>query len=298
MSSVPKISIGMPAYNSAATICSTIESLLGQSFGDFELIVSDNASTDSTRDIVERLAQQDSRIRYVRQTENIGANRNYTHVARIARGEYYKWTSSSDWYSPSFLEKCLIPLEQRDDAVLAAPRTRLFNGDIATASDYEHDIEVLDSSPAARLRRLTSELRLNNAVNGLIRTGSLRRTRLIAPFYHADVVLMGHLAMLGKILRVDEFLFYRRMEVPAAPASRDPVAWRKHHYPRVTSEMLFQSWKLYFGWMWACVATPMSLAERAQVLNHLARMCYWDKRLLIDDIRGAFAYATRRVVHK
>ncbi len=117
MSSIPKISIGIPAYNSAATIGVCIASLLGQSFGDFELIVSDNASTDSTRDIVERLAQQDRRIRYVLQPENIGANQNYSYVARVARGEYFKWASSSDWCAPGFLEKCLTSLDQNRDAV-------------------------------------------------------------------------------------------------------------------------------------------------------------------------------------
>jgi glycosyltransferase involved in cell wall biosynthesis len=298
MSSIPKISIGMPAYNSAATIGASIKSLLEQSFGDFELIVSDNGSTDSTRDIVEGLAQLDRRIRYVCQPENIGANLNYSSVARAARGEYFKWASSSDWCAPTFLAKCLISLEQNDDAVLAAPRTRLFNNELTTATDYTYDIEVLDFTPVARLVRLTSNLRLNNAVNGLFRTKSLRRTRLFDAFYHADIVLMGHLAMLGKIIRVDEFLYYRRMEVATATALQDPVAWRKHHYPQMSARVLFQSWKRNCGWMRACMATPMSTAERMRVVNYLLRMCFWDRQSLVDDVQGAFQYATQRVLRK
>jgi glycosyltransferase involved in cell wall biosynthesis len=298
MSVIPKISIGMPAYNSGATIRASIESLLGQSFGDFELIVSDNASTDATRDIVESLAQQDCRIRYVCHPENIGANLNYSSVARAARGEYFKWASSSDWCARTFLARCLISLEQNDDAVLAAPRTRLFAGDLTTATDYMHDIEILDSSALARVVELTSNLRLNNAVNGVIRMEALRHTRLIDLFYGADVVLMGHLAMLGKIIRVDEFLYYRRMEVATATALQDPVAWRKHHYPELSARVLFQSWKQWFGWMRACMATPMSVTERTQVLNYLAQMCYWDRRSLMNDVQGAFQYATQRVLRK
>ncbi len=298
MSLTPKISIGMPTYNSAATIGASIESLLGQSFEDFELIISDNASTDSTRDIVEGLAQQDRRIQYMRQPENVGANRNYSSVARAARGEFFKWASSSDWFAPTFLSKCLISLEQNDDAVLAAPRTRLFAEDLRSATDYAYDIEILDSSPVARLVRLTANLRLNNAINGLIRMKSLRRTRLIDSFYGADEVLMGQLAMLGKVIRVDEFLYYRRMEAATAAGQRDPIAWRMHHYPQTSARVLFQSWKKSLGWMRACMATPMSIAERRQVLNYLVRMCYWDRRSLMQDVQGAFRYATERVLRK
>ncbi len=298
MSSTPKISIGMPAYNSAATIRDAIESLLGQSFGDFELIVSDNSSTDCTLAIVRSLAEHDRRIRYVCQAENIGANRNYSSVARVARGKFFKWASSSDACAPTFLEKCLISLEQNEDAVVAVPRTRLFAGDLTTAIDYMHDVEILHSSPLARLIKLTSGKRLNNAVNGLIRMEALRRTRLIEPFYHADVVLMGHLAMLGKIILVDEFLYYRRMEVATATTLQDATAWRKHHYPEMSGRVLFQSWKNCLGWIYAWIATSMPIGDRLQVLNYLTRMCYWDRHLLFADVRGAFEYATQRVLRK
>jgi glycosyltransferase involved in cell wall biosynthesis len=297
MSTVPKICIGMPAYNSEATIGVAIESLLGQSFGDFELIVSDNASTDSTRDIVESFAQHDRRICYVRQSENIGANRNYTAVARAARGEYFKWAASSDWCAPTFLEKCLMSLEQNSDAVLAAPRTRLFAGELATAIDYEYDIEVLDFTPAARFITLRNNLALNNSVNGLIRRESLRRTRLLDPFYGADIVLLGQLAMLGKIVRLDEFLYYRRMEVATATSLQDFESMRKHHYPQMSAKVLFQTWKLYCGWIRACTRTRMSMAERTQVLSCLVRMCYWDRRSLEHDIWDAFQYAKQRVLN-
>jgi glycosyltransferase involved in cell wall biosynthesis len=296
MSSIPKISIGMPTYNSAVTIGASIKSLLVQSFEDFELIVSDNASSDSTRDVVESLASQDRRIRYVCQPENIGANRNYSAVARMARGEYFKWASSSDWCAPTFLAKCLIALEHNEDAVLAAPLTRLFAGNPDTATDYLHDIELLDCGPVARLVKLTSGKRLNNAVNGLIRMNALRRTRLMDPFYRADIVMMGHLALLGKFIRVEEFLYYRRMEAATATVLQDSVAWRKHHYPQLSARILFQTWKNHCGWMYACMSTPMSMAERRQVFNYLLRMCYWDRRSLLNDVQDALRYAVRGVL--
>lgn len=293
MRASPLVTIGMPAFNSAATIRSSLESLLAQTFSDFELIVSDNASTDSTRDIVEELARLDPRIRYVRQAENIGANGNYSYVAQVARGAYFKWAASSDLCAPDFIEKCLAALENNGDAVLAAPRTSMFSGDISAAVLFEQDIEILDASPAARIGRLHTTLTYNNALNGLIRMEALRKTRLIEPYYQADVVLIGHLAMLGKIVRVNEYLYYRRMEVATATSLQDRTAWRRHHYPNLSARILFQAWKRYLGWMRACFASPMPFLEKIRVIIFVARLCYREKRLLWTDVCAAFSYFSR-----
>jgi len=293
MSATPRISIGMPAYNGAATIGSSIEALLAQTFGDFELIVSDNSSTDSTRDVVEALVRQDTRVRYVRQPTNIGANMNYTYVATVARGEYLKWASASDWCAPTFLDRCLGALERDSDAVLAVPRTRLFEGEPSKARDYARDIAILDDRPFDRLKRLITTISLNNAINGLIRLPALRRTRLIEPYHTADMVLMGHLAMLGKFVLVDEPLFFRRMEPATATALQDADAVRRHHYPQLSARTLLQNWKRQAGWFRAVAAAPMPLGERARALSHMARRCYWDRAILLDDLRGVWRYATQ-----
>ncbi|OGW48861.1 MAG: hypothetical protein A2V62_02665 [Nitrospirae bacterium RBG_19FT_COMBO_58_9] len=104
-------------------------------------------------------------------------------------------------------------------------------------------------------------------------------------------MLIGQLAMLGKIVLVDEYLYYRRMEAATATALQDPVAWRKHHYPKLSARVLFQTWKRYTGWLRACLRTPMSIVERAQVLNYLLRMCYWERRSFLNDLLGALRYA-------
>ena len=294
MTMVPRVSIGMPVFNGAATIKHSIESLLRQTFSDFELIVSDNASTDSTRDIVEKLAKADPRIRYVRHAENRGANGNYSYLALVSRGEYFKWATSSDMCAPKFIEQCLFALERDPQAVLAAPRTSLFAGDILSAKPYDGDIEILDSTPSERLRKLRSSLGLNNVLNGLIRLDALRQTRLIEPYYQADIVLVGHLALLGKILLVNEHLYYRRMEVATATALQDRVAWRKHHYPTVSARMLFQSWKKCAGWLHAGISTPVPFSEKIRVLTLVARMCNWERRKLWDDLQSALQYFLRR----
>lgn len=283
----------MPTYNSAETISASIESLLGQSYADFELIVSDNASTDLTREVVEALAHQDQRIRYVRQPENAGVCPNYTYVAQVARGEFFKWSTSSDWCAPTFLERCLDELLTHDDAVLVAPRTRLFQTNLSTAQDYALDIDLLDDEPSARLMSLIRTLALNNAMNGLIRMSALRDTRLVEPYIGADIVLMGHLALLGKFRLVDERLFYRRMDPKTATVLQDvPTKWR-HHYPRQSARTLFQGCKRQLGWVRTVLSAEMSIGERLRCLETVARQCYYDRRAFLEDLNGLWSYCTR-----
>ena len=75
MATTPKISVVMPAYNARETIAEAVDSILGQTFGDFELLVFDDASTDDTPEILARYAASDGRIRVFRSEQN----KNYTH---------------------------------------------------------------------------------------------------------------------------------------------------------------------------------------------------------------------------
>ncbi len=290
----PRVTIGIPVYNGAATLEETVQSLLAQTFTDFELVISDNASTDATGEIAQRLVQQDSRIRYIRQQVNIGANGNYSAVVRAARGEFLKWCSASDWCAPTFLEQCVRALDAHPDAVLAAPRTRLFEKTITVARDYAYDIAISGDTPSVRFRDIMDRLKLNNAFNGVIRVSALRQTRLIEPYFEADLVLMGHLAMLGKFVLVEEALYYRRMEVSSSTTMQSPSERLRHHYPVVTARTLFQECKQQVGYFRAGLSAPMNLRERARVVGFLIRRLAWERDALMDDVRNLWRYAMRR----
>lgn len=294
MTTSPVISIGMPAFNAEATIGMAIEGILKQTCGDFELIISDNASTDATQDLVEGYRARDPRIRYERQATNIGANPNYAEVLKHARGEFFKWSSSNDWCAPTFLERCLQTLRSHQDTVLVAPRTRLFQGTPDIHQDYPWDVEVLDETPSARFRTLRSTLALNNAMNGLIRTSALRRTRLMEPYLGADMVLMGQLALLGKFRLLEERLFYRQMDAGSATALQDRATVWRHHYPQLNGRALFQGVKRQLGWLKVVSTSPVPSGERARLLLEVARRCYWERDLIWKDLRGAWHYYTRR----
>ena len=99
----PRVSIGLPVYNGENFLEFALDSILGQTFQDFELIISDNASTDATESICRRYAAKDSRIRYYRNPNNQGAAQNYNRVFALARGEYFKWAAHDDVCKPNYL---------------------------------------------------------------------------------------------------------------------------------------------------------------------------------------------------
>lgn len=117
MSTKTKVSIGLPVYNGEQFIREKLESLISLPFNDFELIISDNASTDSTPLICEEFAKKDNRICYIRQKKNIGPLPNFRFVLEEAKSDYFVWTAVDDKMSPGFLEKNIKILESKKNIV-------------------------------------------------------------------------------------------------------------------------------------------------------------------------------------
>lgn len=290
--STPRVTIGIPVYNGEQTVASTIECFLVQTFEDFELVIGDNASTDATLDIANRYAAADRRIRVLRSPVNRGVHKNYSAVVREARGEYLKWASCNDWCAPDFVERCVAVLDARADVVLTYPRTRLFDATLDDAEDYEDGLDLQFESPSERLLRLLSRIRLNNAMNGLIRVDALRRTRLIPDYRTADVVMLGHLALLGKFVEIPDRLFYRRMNRESAAYLRSEPEKAQFFHPGQGSEMLFQHWRSQAGWLAMVMHARIPVAEKARIMPRLLKNSYWGWRNLARDVREAGRYLT------
>ncbi len=288
--STPRVTIAIPVYNGERTVASTIECFLMQTFEDFELIIGDNASTDATLDITNRYAAADRRIRVLRNPVNRGVHKNYSAVAREARGEYLKWASCNDWCAPDFVERCVAVLDARADVVLTYPKTRLFDATLDDAEDYEDGLNLQFESPSERLLRLLSRIRLNNAMNGLIRVDALRQTRLIPDYRTADIVMLGHLALLGKFLEIPDRLFYRQMNRESAAYLRSEPEQAQFFHPGQGSEMLFQHWRSQTAWVAMVMHARIPVAEKVRIMPRLLKNSYWGWRNLARDVREAGRY--------
>lgn len=132
MSKSPCVSIGLAVYNGEKYLKKALDSIIRQSFSDFELIISDNSSTDSTQRICEQYVSQDERIRYYRNNKNIGAPRNFNRTLEFASGKYFKWAASDDVLASDFLRKCVAILDKDTSVVLCHSITGRIdeNGDL------------------------------------------------------------------------------------------------------------------------------------------------------------------------
>ncbi len=190
MATVPRLSVGLPVYNSSTYVAESIEAILGQTFGDFELIISDNASTDDTGDICRSYLQQDSRVRYFRQPWNVGLAPNHNFVVEHASADLFKWASGDDLYARDLLEKCVAALDADPGVVLAHSWTAMINGngDFVQANDY-----ALQTSAARAPERFRSLLNDSGGDDdgGVIRRDVLLRTAMKESYHHADRTIIG-----------------------------------------------------------------------------------------------------------
>ena len=128
--STPKISIGIPVYNGEKFIRKCIESVLQQTNRNFELIISDNASTDSTPEICKEFLNKDNRITFVRQNKNMGRLWNFHFLVTKAVGEYFVWVPVDTFLLPEFLERNIAVLESQDKVVGCISKIKVVDNSI------------------------------------------------------------------------------------------------------------------------------------------------------------------------
>ncbi len=281
---MPLVSIGMPVFNGAHSVAASLDSLLAQTCRDFELIICDNASTDATPEVCARYAARDARIHYYRNPQNLGVNPNYNLVLARASAPFFKWASANDLCAPTFLERCLAPLQADPAVVLAYPRTTLIDAADQVIGPYADGLDLREDDPCLRLRRALDRLRLNNVMNGVIRRATLARIPPIGGYPPADLALVIELALYGKFVEVPEPLFLRRFDRDSTLSLRDERDWLRFHDPTLRSRMLLSRWRLhaaYFGAVWRA---PLSRGARRRALGCLVRQLYWSRGQLWADL--------------
>jgi glycosyltransferase involved in cell wall biosynthesis len=287
---MPRVSIAVPAYNSERYIAQSIESLLAQSFGDFELIISDNASTDGTADICRRYAALDSRVRYVRRQENIGGPGNFRYVWSLCSGEYHKWSTADDYWAPEFLAQSVAVLDTQPDVVLCYPKTRLIDSAGAPIRDYEDTLHLVATSPRQRFNDLLRLIGLCNAHLGLIRRAAMARTGLIGSERNSDTHFLAELTLYGKFWLLPEILFFRRFHEESSSWNRSDAERQRAYYdpgrmqPRAMHTV--RKYRRLFG---AVMRAPVGSRQRIGLVSDLCRYARWERQALAREIYSRVA---------
>jgi glycosyltransferase involved in cell wall biosynthesis len=274
----PRVSIGLPIYNAEKYLEEALDSILAQTYTDFELIISDNASTDRTQEICLKYAQRDPRIRYHRNEKNVGAAPNYNVVFQLAKGEYFKWAAHDDNIAPEFLSKCVEALDQNPDAVLCMTKTRLIDerGSHVRDVEYKKTTDADLPNPAQRFRNFLLFNMSGNFLYSLIRVRGMEQTLLHGNFTSADLVFLAELALYGRYHVVPEYLFIRREH----PGQSTKGAWKseraRHSWfdTSLANKIVLPKWRFLFQCLHAVKRAPLNLFDRIHCYTTVIRWIF------------------------
>lgn len=243
----PAVSIGMPVYNEGRFLKPALVSLLAQDYTDFELVISDNASTDDTRIICETFASKDRRIRYVRSEKNQGAVRNFNRVFELSAGKYFMWAGGHDLWHPSFISRSIDVLEKESSVVLCYPLIACIDEEGRPMAVEPTRLDTRSMGVTSRLNCVIWGLNRCDLIYGLMRSEALRQTRLFRATLSPDNIIVAELSMVGSLAYLPEPLFFlrcaRKNETYVEAALRGVATF---YPPDQTPRFFFPSWR-YVG---------------------------------------------------
>ncbi len=301
----------MPVYNGEEYLQIAIDALLVQTFQDFELIISDNCSTDRTAKICQMAAASDSRVRYVRQATNLGSVANFNALIDLATGEYFKWAAHDDVMEPTFVERCVEALDQNPSIAWCHSQSDMIDADgrslLELLPDTDEELQIGDdgqrswkghprsgyASPDPIQRFEGVILGTNWCVDsyGLFRLATLKQTRRLLYFYGAEKVLLAELSLLGGYYEIPELLFCQRVHdkasgtLESAKAQAEFAGSKPSRYPFISSRLAIL--KAHCG---AVLRAPLAFTQKLRglfvVFCYVFQLKKW-RRTMLSWIRGS-----------
>jgi glycosyltransferase involved in cell wall biosynthesis len=288
MEAVPRVSIGLPVYNGEVYLEDAIRSALAQSFSDLELVICDNASTDRTEEIARDLAAGDRRIRYLRNSRNLGASGNFGLAFYESRGELFKWLAHDDRLEPAYLAATVAALDDAPEVVLCNTTVDCIDERGEVLARYT---SVLGDAGGARPaeRFATMVLRSHTCVDmfGLVRRSALVGSLLISGFHGADRALLAQLALRGRLLQLPEPLLQVREHGKRYTRQKaDPALRRLWHSSEKAASKTLPTLRLYREYLRLVRTEQLSPGDRRACHRVLARWWFanWNSLRVATDL--------------
>ena len=304
MTRVPKVTIGIPVYNGENYLADTLDSILSQTFEDFEVLITDNASTDGTEAICMAYAERDPRVRYHRHPQNLGAAPNYNDVFHRSQSEYFKWSAHDDLIEPTFLAECVSVLDTQPDVGVAFT---MF--DSIDSEGVRIDVGIPRpglGSPdvSTRVRTAIYPYRQGGAsdaaIFGLMRRTTLDRTKLHGSYTGSDRTILMELALLGPFFQVPERLFLNR-DHPSRSIRIGRGANKRGHHREAwfdTSRaglIVFPNWRRLGEFIEAILRAPITAVDKSRSLRVVSGwVLRGNWRRLGNDVRVGIAAAANQ----
>ena len=283
---IPRVSVGMPVYNGERYIKETIESILGQTFTDFELVISDNASTDRTEEICRKYCSLDRRVRYYRNRENIGGSGNYTRVFELSLAPYFKWAAHDDLCAPTFLGKCVDVLDRNPAVAICYPGSAFIDQHGAVIAGHDAACNLRSPRPSKRVHQFLADADTHCfPIYGVIRRNVLKKTSLVAPYISSDQTLLLQLALMGEFYEVQEPLFFFREHPQRSIWQFKTFAgYAGWHDPSKQSRIQMPCWRLAFEFLRSVARAEIQWREAKDSYVSVAKWCWWHRSSLVRDL--------------
>lgn len=283
MDKIPKVSIGLPVFNGEQFLEEAIDSILAQTFDDFELIISDNASTDRTGEICRYYQSKDRRIRYRRNETNLGGANNANLTFLLSQGKYFRWAAYDDICSPQLLEKCLEVLDSDPSVVLTYGQTIKIN-DLGEIIGGTFSPLGESNSPHERFLEIANRDHQCEVIYGLYRSDILRLTSLQKNYTDSDRTLLCELGLYGKFYQIQEPLFRKRYHLKNQYHDwRTRMAWFDD---RFIGKIVFPNWIQIYNFFVIINRSPLSIKEKLLCyFNVIGPILFRNSRELLRDLK-------------
>ncbi|MFB3888915.1 MAG: glycosyltransferase family 2 protein [Candidatus Bathyarchaeia archaeon] len=260
------MTIGVPVFNGERFLAQALDSILSQTFQDFQVIISDNASFDKTEAICHEYAAKDDRIRYYRNAVNLGVSANFNRVFRLSSSDYFKWAAYDDIHAPDFLEKCVSVLDSNPNVSLCHSRTGRIDCHGARVGEYGVPRKIDSDKLHERFENLIC---MDNdawvLMYGLMRSSTLKRTHLLGSYIGSDRNLLAEISLFGQCYEIPELLFFRR-EHSESYTDRANVTYSEKlkwwTNVEVKEKAVFPYWRICLEYFNSVSSTPISWADK------------------------------------
>lgn len=276
--SIPTVGIGMPVYNGEKYIEDALRSIVEQDFDDFELVISDNASTDGTGDVLSTWAARDRRISVHENEVNLGGADNFNRVLHLSRGKYFRWATHDDLLAKEMLRVCVEALDAEDEScVLVYPQTVVID-DEGNEVEVLEDQLILDSDdPIDRLREFIRSYRLANVIYGLMRTDAIKDVGGLPKYIASDLVMIAGLALRGRFVEIPQPLFQRRLhEDRSWKSAKTSEGFARWFDPNKRWLVVFRAWRQWRELLMEVWKAPLTPSQKSRAI--LVVLYAWPQR--------------------
>lgn len=216
----PLVSVLIPVYNGANYLELTIEKLLNQDYKNIEIIISDNNSEDSTKEICFKFCEIDKRVKYFKQNTNIGMIKNELFLSEKVKGKYFFWMPAGDYIDKKFIIKGIEYLEQNKDTVSCFGETVYFQNYSEEIKKLKHT-EIFNLNTEERIKNFLKYQIADILINGIHRSTVNKKIQPIENCINPEILQIFNIIELGKYKGLKEMCFYKHYPDPQNPRNKD-----------------------------------------------------------------------------